>query len=451
MKLNKDEILDRLADQGNVAQFVAFRPDASGKPLQSYSRLANLPANINFDSLADAITAVLAQASDGTVNVRSFAPESPRSHEFLYGLSDVPEIVAAVERLSSQGLHTIVNETIDIHDGGVSGVAQGSVIEFAPDDTPRCVERPGTAQLSFDFGMRLLETVYGFAPDLKPTNARVEFSIHPVRRGTRGGHTLLWEYEEGAGSPCTTQLKWPNRFSHHIGDKAYGLLMAWLMGLPVPRSTVIGRRIKPFTFGNDTGSFENWIRTCPVEPEPGLFTTARSWLDPFALLAREDPDGDRITSLMSQQAVEASYAGAAVDGTAGLIVEGKAGDGDDFMLGVVPPQELPTKVIEDVRVLHTGILTELSAARFEWVHDGKKAWIVQLHHGGTSSGGNVVVPGEAQIWSRFSVADGLEALRAFLKTMPDEAGVELVGQIGMTSHIADLVRRRGTPTRIVPA
>jgi hypothetical protein len=33
---------------------------------------------------------------------------------------------------------------VDIEDGGVSGVAYGDMLEFAPGDTPRYVEKPGT-------------------------------------------------------------------------------------------------------------------------------------------------------------------------------------------------------------------------------------------------------------------------------------------------------------------
>ena len=51
MPLHKDEVLDGLARRGNVAQFVAFRPDGSNLPRQSFGsfninninrRLANL-------------------------------------------------------------------------------------------------------------------------------------------------------------------------------------------------------------------------------------------------------------------------------------------------------------------------------------------------------------------------------------------------------------------------
>ena len=115
-----------------------------------------------------------------------------------------PEILAELRRLSGEGLYTILNETVDVQDGGVSGVAFGDALEFAPGDTPRCVEKPETAGLPRDLGVRLLETVYGFRPNLPAkTVQRVEFSLHPIRRGYRGEHTILWEVEEpGPGEEC---------------------------------------------------------------------------------------------------------------------------------------------------------------------------------------------------------------------------------------------------------
>jgi len=447
MRVRKDEILDRLADRGNVAQFIAFRPKA-GRPVPSFSRLAGLPANTRFASPREAILALLARAPEASVNIRSYEPDSPRSREFLYGLNDVEQVVAALYRLTGEGLHTIINETVDISDGGVSGVAQGGTIEFAPDDTPRCVEKPGTAALPFTLGLRLLATVYGFTPDLAPVDARVEFSIHPRRRGTRGEHSLLWEYEEGAEAPSPPALSWPNRFSRHIGDKAHGLLIAHLLGQPVPMTTVIGRRVAPFSFGAETGSAEMWTRTCPAEPQPGLFTTARGWIDPFALLASEDPRQDRIVSVLAQRAVPAYYAGAALAGPDGLVVEGARGEGDLFMLGIRSPEALPAEVRASLEAINSALVVALGPVRFEWVHDGRRAWIVQLHRGVTGSGGQVIVPGEAGNWIAFDVSQGLEALRELTQDFESDCGIELIGAVGLTSHVADIVRRARIPTRI---
>src|SRR5215472_10474041 len=135
----KDEILDQISEVANVAQFVSFSPSGT----QRYCRVRGCAPNHQFGSLDAAVSALLEAAPDNSVNVRSFEPENPKSREFIYGLLQTADVVAAVRRLGSEGLHTIVNETIDVHDGGVSGVALGDLLEFAPGDTPRCVEKTG--------------------------------------------------------------------------------------------------------------------------------------------------------------------------------------------------------------------------------------------------------------------------------------------------------------------
>jgi hypothetical protein len=87
----------------------------------------------------------------------------------------------------------------------------------------------------------------------------------------------------------TSQINWPNRFSRFVGDKVFGLLVADAIGLAVPRTTAVSRKIAPFAFGLSTESCEWWTRTAPTEQVPGKFTTRRGWTDPFDLLRREDP------------------------------------------------------------------------------------------------------------------------------------------------------------------
>ncbi len=451
MHLRKDESLDALADKGNVAQFVSFVPER-GKPVQAYLRILGHEPNQAIGSPREAIAALLARAPDGMVNVRSYTPESPRSREFLYGLSTVEEAAQAIDRLSNEGLFTIVNETVDVADGGVSGVIQGGVIEFAPDDTPRAVEKPGTASLPAELGLALLDTVYGFAPDFGGATGRVEFSVHPKPRGWRATQTLLWEQEDADEASAPPALDWPNRFSRHIGDKAYGLLMAHLAGADVPRTTAITRRVAPFMFGKDTGSHETWIRTCPTEQQPGLFTTHRGWLDPYALLAAEDPEGTSIASVLAQSGVPARYAGASlVDAAGRTVVEGVSGTGDAFMLGTQLPTILPDTVVADVLATAEALSRRFGPVRTEWVHDGTRAWVVQLHRGATSSTANVLVPGEREQWINFEASSGLEALRQLLAGIDARSGIEIQGAIGITSHMADLARKSGVPTRVVTA
>jgi hypothetical protein len=347
------------------------------------------------------------------------------------------------------GLHTIANETVDVHDGGVSGVAMGGMVEFAPGDTPRAVERPGTVALGHDAALALLGTVYGFTPDLAGhPGQRVEFSVHPVVAGVRQTHTILWELEPAAPVALARRLSWPNRFSRLLGDKAFGLVVADLLGLPVPATTVVGRRVAPFRFGRPTGGGEPWLRTCPAEPVPGRFPTQRGWRDPFALLA-EDPGGTEVVAVLAQEGVRAQWSGAAVpalDG--GLLVEGVAGFGDEFMLARVAPARLPERVVDDVRRVGARAAA-LGPVRFEWAHDGGQAWVLQLQLATVAASATTIHPGTASRWHRFDPSLGLERLRELIASVGQGEGIEVAGDIGVTSHAGDLLRRAAVPSRLV--
>lgn len=449
MDLRKDESLNALAETGNVAQFVSYEPNQSAAPRQTFARVRGHPANHDLGTIDNAVRTLLHASAGQMVNVRSYAPYDPRSREFVYGISDPDEASAHIRRLSDDGLHTIVNETIDVRDGGVSGVLQGDVIEFAPDDTPRCVEKPGVATFAAPIGLRLLELVYGFAPDLARLHGRVEFSIHPRPTGWKRTNTLLWEWEEGDFHQPAPVLAWPNRFSQHIGDKAYGLLMAYLADLPVPQTLVIPRRIAPFSFGTSTGSSEVWMRTCPREQEPGRFTTTRGWTDPFSLLAQEDQDGSSISSILSQAGVSAKFSGASLTDQDGLsVIEGVAGAGDEFMLGNKAPEQLPARIAADVVAVTDSARMIFGPIRTEWAHDGDMVWLLQLHVGKSTNTVGTLVAGDASSWSSFDVTNGLAALRCHIDGLSPGEGLLLVGQFGTTSHIADLVRKSGVPTRV---
>lgn len=449
--LRKDKALVLLAERGgNVAQFVSFVPTPAGTLEVAHSRIAGLEADHLFPDAAAALDTLLERSPARSINLRSYTPDNPRSRTFLYGLTDAGAALEAAEGLARDGLYVIANETIDIHDGGVSGVVLGNMIEFAPDDTPRCVEKPGVASLPLAWGRSLLRTVYGFAPALEAGSGRLEFSIHPERRGWRQDHTLVWEYEDGEGSETKPAMQWPNRFSRLIGDKVFGLLIAHEAGLDVPWTTVVGRRVSPFSFGTRTGETEVWLRTCPTEPEPGRYSTFKGWRDPYRLLAEEDPDGDRIMSVLRQDAVPARYSGAAIVGGDGtLVVEGLAGEGDRLMLGEQLPEELPPTVRDAVVAVYAKAERVLGPVRFEWVHDGIRLWIVQLHVGATVSLPDALVPGDARSWVELDAQIPLPELRRRLAALAPGEGLRLVGVVNATSHIADLLRKSGVPTQIV--
>jgi hypothetical protein len=304
-----------------------------------------------------------------------------------------------------------------------------------------------------DLAFTLLKTVYGFAPELNyPTSYRVEFSVHPLRRGVRNQHTIVWQFEEVGDTTHRPSMIWPNRFSRFVGDKVFGLLIADLIGLPVPATYVIPRELAPFRFGRQTGTAEIWIRTAPTEKQPGKFTTQRGWMDPFALLAREDPDGSAIASALAQEGVDAQYSGALVPAEDGEpIIEGVKGWGDEFMVGRMAPEALPHSVVEAVTTLFEIATAKLGPVRMEWVFDGQEAWVVQLHRGAPEGSGDTIVPGEPAHFRPFDVSEGIDAFRSFAEDIQNKReGIILVGNVGVTSHFGDILRRLNIPSRIAP-
>jgi hypothetical protein len=444
----KDEMLSRLAAEANVAQFVSFGPGPG--PPQRHACLRGLRPAHRFAGAAEAVGALLERSDAGSVNVRSFRAGAPKGGPFSYGLARRDHVLAVLTARAAEGLHTIVNETVDVGDGGVSGVALGGLVEFAPGDTPRAVERPGTVALPHDAAMALLATVYGFRPELTPApGERVEFSVHPLPAGARRTHTILWEREPAPAVAVARRLSWPNAFSRLLGDKAFGLLVADLLGLAVPATTVVGRRVAPFRFGRPTGGGEPWLRTCPAEPVPGRFLTQRGWRDPFALLASEDPSGSAVVAVLAQEGVAARWSGAAVPGEDGdLLVEGVPGFGDDFMLARAAPARLPDRVVADVRRAGARAAATLGPVRFEWAHDGRRVWVLQLHLATVAASPTTIYPGTPARWHRFDPTLGLERLRDLIATVGHDEGIELVGQVGVTSHAGDLLRRAAIPSRL---
>jgi hypothetical protein len=175
----------------------------------------------------------------------------------------------------------------------------------------------------------------------------------------------------------------------------------------------------------------------------------KGWADPFTLLQAEDPDGRVVASVLRQDAVTAGHSGAAIIGADGhLMIEGRPGAGDRLMLGLDRPEPLPAFVTEEVEAVHRRLSTTLGPLRLEWVHDDRRAWVVQLQLGATQTTGSVLVPGDASNWVEFRVQDGIERLRKRLDSLGRDEGLVLVGEIGVTSHIADLVRRAGMPARL---
>ena len=453
----KDEVLCRLADTANVAQFVSFSPDVK----QRHCRLLGYEPDHMFSSPEQAIRATFA-ISNGSVNIRTYLPEDPSGHPFHYGLQDIEEVLTLAKQRCDEGLYILVFETVDVNDGGLGGIVlDKGYLEFSPGVCPRFVEGTPDSPIPVfprEIGLALMRSVYGFAPDLSmyDDSVRVELSIHPGPRGWKHDRTIIWEEGVSKSQGIEPFYVWPNAFSRLLGDKAYGLLMADVLGLPVPRTMVFprNRKVAPFVFGATTGTEFRWTRTCPIEQEPGKFSTLAEWKDPFALMDDEDPDGSHLASCLVQDQVSSLYSGAVITDDAGRpVIEGVKGFGDVYMLGQDEEVFLPQNIRKDVQNLYEETCSRLyGPCRFEWAHDGKKAWILQLHKGKTKSSGRTVYPGTPVSWENFPVQDGLEALRKLIVICkPYNHGIRLVGNVGMGSHMADLLRRFEVPSEIVPA
>jgi hypothetical protein len=391
------------------------------------------------------------RSASGTVNVRTFRPESGKGNPFHYGLHSAADAAALIDSYAASGLHVIMNETIAVDDGGVSGVRFAGVTEMAPGGTPRIVEEPGVCSLDDALADRVLSALYHLElPFGRDPMRRVEFSVHLVPCGYRMQRTIVWELEHVDAGALEGQLRWPNRLSRHIGDKAFGLLVAHLVALPVPETLVVARRVPPFRFGTSTGTEDVWVRTCPADFSPGRFPTVHGWADPFALMASSDPAGDRIASVVVQQGVSARWSGAArTDGGAPApLVGGVRGAGDDFMIGVAPPADLPIAVAEDVGQLLRRAEKLFGPVRMEWAADDERVWVLQLNQ--QRDGDAVVVTaGAASEWLSYDPATGLDALRRVVEqAQKTGAGVELVREVGLTSHVGDILRSAGVPARI---
>ncbi len=447
-EVHKDTVLNELARVGNVAQFVSF---GFGEVMpQRYCRITGFEPGHRFESASQGLSELLNRSPDQSVNIRSFKPEQLKGEPLVYGIRSVEEAMRIVRDKALDGFYTIVNETVDVKDGGVSGVIMGNLIEFAPDDTPKGVDKPGICTMERAAGLRLLQTVYGFRPALDyDQRFRVEFSLHPRQRGLRHQHTIVWELEEVGATNVEAILTWPNRFSQMLGDKAFGLAVANAMGLSVPFTTVISRRVAPFSFGQQTGILETWMRTCPTVRTPGKFLTTYGWSDPFeAAESAGVSKAAEIASVLAQQAVRAVYSGSLVPNESGEVqIEGVEGKGDRFMLGEVPPlRHMPEGVVEAVRSLNAIVSEKLGPIELEWVFDGQNVWTLQVHQMGSCKGGTLY---HANDFHRFDVALGLDSLRSIIQVIRNRGeGIVLVGDVGVTSHFGDLLRQAGIPSVI---
>ena len=448
--MDKEQGLVSLSRTYNVARFATFSLELEPRHI-----VLGQGAWLGGLSAPETLERLLQLSSAGCVNIRTFreGESEGRSLPFLMELASVGDILTAIRSFALQGLRSICNESIDIHDGGVSGVAMGDLVEFAPNATPRAVEGLNVARLSRDMAESILSKVYSSPVGLPGRrDERVEFSVHPGPRGIRQSNVVVWGIEQlRSPTPATFTVRWPNLFSRYLGDKAYGLLIADALSCAVPHTVVVSRSVAPFQFGLPTGNTEFWIRTAPEVPEPGHFPTHRNWVDPFKLLS-QTPGSERIRSVLSQQGVRALFSGGAFLNIHGeCIVEGVSGLGDQYMLGDRLPERLPVVVVNAVSEILRNLSSALGPVRVEWAYDGHTPWVVQLHVGASPVHERIIVDGDADRWIELDGTVSLEVLGSELRALPEGAGILLYGNIGLASHKMELVIKSGRPARFKEA
>lgn len=462
-ELLKDEKLFKIVNSnyGNIAQFISVDPNNN---TQVKLAVINGYNHYKFQSIKEAILLLIDSSRSKKVNIRSFTKDSLKGHSLHYGKNkeDIEEILHIIKHNASEGKYSIINENIDVMDGGVSGVVLGNIVEFSPDDTPKCVDKDGVCRLNKQLAYSIINTIYGFAPNINFSKEyRVEFSIHPNREGVNKEHTIIWEYEKCKIYNYDEKIIWPNNFSKFIGDKAFGLLIANYLGFNVPYTNVISRRVAPFSFGKKTGLHEKWLRTCPVVKEPGKYMTSSTWVDPFSLMLDEEKKGNgdvNIASIISQDSVNAKYSGACIieKDRDEDIIEGVIGKGDAFMVGSDSYEKLPDNVLNKVAEVNNKIRSNMhilgDQISIEWVYDGDKVWVVQLNQlqSKTSFDRHTIVDGIAKKFIDFDVKKGLDELRALIVSVKDkDIGIRLIGKVGITSHFGDVLRQNNIPSYII--
>lgn len=469
LDMRKDDILFNLIQQGyNVAQFIGIDSVDIYNPRHVY--INGLDSHKQY-TLKELIVELINRSKSKYVNIRSYQVNNMKGNRFVYkkGIDDIDEIMYIIQENAQNGLESIVNENIDISDGGVSGVLLSNIVEFSPNDTPRCVEKEGVCSLDREIGLEMLEKVYGFSlkklKKISPTQ-RVEFSIHPQRQGIKQEHVIFWEMEDVGWVQTTSQLNIPNNFSRYIGDKVFGLLLADCMDIPVPKSTVINRSVAPFNFGKDTGCNEVWIRTAPSKKLGGYYDTFFGWVDPFELINSNEnridscEDDCNIPSLISQKSVLATYSGAGMfdSESLDLVIEGVAGYGDEFMIDG-KKESLPNNIFklvcdQSMDIFNTfDIACNIGDVSFEWVLDeNNELWIVQFNKLNHKSTNNIIVPAECENIEYIdfdTTTNDIDSLRGIIKHIQSQSakgGVRVLGNIGVTSHIGDILRASSIPS-----
>jgi hypothetical protein len=200
----------------------------------------------------------------------------------------------------------------------------------------------------------------------------------------------------------------------------------------VPATTVVGRRVAP----------------CAWTAPPGAASGGCAPVRPSRCQAGSRPGGlVRPFAVLAQEGMRARWFAVPGDG-GGLLVEGVAGFGDEFMLARAAPARLPERVVDDVRRVGLRATVALGLIRFEWAHDGDRSWMLQLHLATAAPSATAIHPGTASRWHGIDPSLGLERLRELIVAVGQVEHAEVAGDIGVTSHTGELLRWAAIPSKL---
>jgi hypothetical protein len=157
-----------------------------------------------------------------------------------------------------------------------------------------------------------------------------------------------------------------------------------------------------------------------------------------------------ISSVLIQDEVPAIYSGGSLTQVdQSVYIEAKRGFSDRLMLGEEGPDVSIRRNVRDlVEKTHLELMRLFGSVRVEWAYFDSKIWILQLQQEEAISKNNIIVPGNPIVSHDFNVREGLESLRLLVQSLKDtQEGINLVGDIGMTSHMADILREYNIPSR----
>lgn len=466
--LLKDDVLQKKVKNGlNVAKFISFAPGENLSIrhccINSYE-LSEEQKKLTPEQLVK----LLFEEAEKLVSVRTFKIGQESGNPVFFDQNNLDIVLDIVNKHTKMGYYVIVNEGLHFINSEVSGVMFGSLIEFAPAQSPRCVEKKGaTCVLPVKLGLNILKRIYQILTlDKFNPHQRVEFSIYPYKCGVYSQNTIIWEVSEFDENDPNIPVEipkiiWPNPFSRVLGDKVFGLLVCNFMNYLVPKTIVLNKYFIPFTFGTsikDNG-IEYWCRSCPGERLPGQLPSVNKNFNVFDLMRQAEKLVEKesyIPSLIVQEGVKSIYSGSVITTRDGeIVIEGVKGRGDEFMLGNKVSEFLPSDVIKLVEATSQSIIDHSfisNEIEFEWVYDGKHLWIVQLSVGKNMVSRSIVVEGAVNEYLKFDPSKSASALtdlaEVIRKAKEINAGISIIGNVGRTSHIVHLLIKEQIPSII---